>query len=62
MGFKYYIYDPNMWMIPEVKPNYEEYYEYFLTYIDDFLVISINIDTEMNQVQERFNVKNDKVE
>ena len=49
-------------MIPEVKPNYEEYYEYFLTYIDDFLVISINIDTAMNQVQERFNVKNDKVE
>ena len=34
--------DTDVWMIPEMKAGGSDYYEYFLLYTDDTLVISEN--------------------
>ena len=40
--FKYIPADPDMWLIPAIKADKEEEYEYVLVYVDNILAISMN--------------------
>ena len=57
MVFKSSISDSDVWIRPEVKPNGKEYYEYFLTYVDDILEISMDSYAGMNQLREKLKFK-----
>lgn len=60
LGFKPYTRaDPDVWMHHAVKPNGFMYYEYFIAYVDDILLISHspeknagNVTATRYQVQE----------
>ena len=54
--------DPDVWMRPAVKPDGFEYYEYVLCYVDDILSISHDPKRTMNGIQEKFKLKDDKIE
>ena len=40
MGFRLSVTDPDFWDREATKSDCEEYYEYILVYVDDFLAIS----------------------
>jgi hypothetical protein len=61
MSYRPSVADPDVWMRPAVKPNGEKYYEYVLAYVDDILTIGMEPEHTMNQIQEKFKLKNDKV-
>ena len=42
IGFQSSPADPDVWLRPAVKFNGEEYYEWFLMYVDDILAISMD--------------------
>ena len=62
MGLKSSVAEPDVWMRPAVKPDGEEYYEYILIYVDDILKISMQTRYVMEDIEQRFKLKNDKVE
>ena len=47
---------PDVWLRPAIKPDGEEYHEYFLMYVDDILAISID-PTEILKSMEGKTVK-----
>jgi hypothetical protein len=61
MSYRPSVADPDVWMKSAVKPNGEKYYEYALAYVDDILTIGMEPEHTMNQIQEKFKLKNDKV-
>ena len=62
MGYRPSYADPYLLLQPEVKPDYYEYYEYILCYVDDVLCISHNLRKLMKRIQEDFNIKDNKIE
>ena len=54
--------DPDVYMLPAVKPNDFEYYEYVLCYGDDILIIFHCPDVTMDGIRARFTLEDDKVE
>ena len=54
--------NPDVYMRRAVKPNGFEYYEYVLCYVDDILSISHLPYVAMDGIQDRFPLKDDKVE
>ena len=48
--------DPDMWLIPAIKADKEEEYEYVLVYVDDILSILMN-PTEIIKIMEGKTVK-----
>ena len=52
--------DPDMWLHPAVKPDGEEYYEYIL-YVDNILAISHKATQVLEDIQDVFKLKNDKI-
>ena len=42
IGFKYIPAEPDVWLIPAIKPAGEEYNDYVLMYMDNILDISMN--------------------
>jgi len=62
MGFTPSQTDPDIWLLPVMKPNNFCYYEYILVYVDDILAISHNPTSIMNHIGNDFKFKNDKVE
>ena len=61
MGYRPSYADPYLLLQPEVKPDYYEYYEYILCYVDDVLCISHNLRKLMKRIQEYFNLKDNKI-
>ena len=59
MGFKSSIADPNVWTREATKSDGEEYYEYILVNVDDFLAISSDARSVILEVAERFKLKKD---
>ena len=49
-------------MRPAVKDNGFQYYEYVLTYVDDVLCVSHDPMSTMKGIQEKFKLKDDKIE
>ena len=62
MGFKSSVADLEVWMMPAVKPDREEYYEYILMYVDDILAISMQPRDVMKDIKQIFKFNNNKVE
>mgnify|MGYP003326537431 FL=1 len=62
MSFKPSHADPDVWMRPATKIDGEEYYEYVLVYVDDILALSVDPTTIMENIQQRFKFKNNKVD
>ena len=62
IGFKSSIADPDVWLRPACKPDGERYYEYILVYVDDILCISTNPRKPMEEIQQKFKFKKDKIE
>ena len=54
--------DPDVWMRPGIKPCGFEYWELVLCYVDDVLSISDKPMLTMKQIQQKFKLKNDKIE
>ena len=54
--------DPDVYMRPAVKENGFQYYEYVLTYVDDVLCVSHDPMSTMKGIQEKFKLKDDKIE
>ena len=54
--------NPDVYMLPAVKPNGFEYYEYVLCYVDNILSISHCPDVTMDGIKARFTFKDNKVE
>ena len=54
--------DPDVYMRPAVKPDGSKYWEYVLTYVDDVLCISNNPKDTMDGIQNKFKLKDDKIE
>ena len=53
--------DPDVWRRPAKKADGEEYYEYIMCYIDDFLSISEDATKVLQGVQGVFKFKDDKI-
>jgi hypothetical protein len=62
MGFKSCPADPDVWMRVAIKSDGESYYEYVMTYVDDLIAVGCNPRGIMNEIQETFKFKDDKVE
>ena len=62
MGYRPSYADPDVWMRPGIKPCGFEYWEYVLCYVDDVLSISDKPMSTMKQIQQKFKLKNDKIE
>ena len=54
--------DPDVYMRPAVKENGFKYYKYVLTYVDDVLCLSHDPMSTMKGIQEKFKLKDDKIE
>ena len=54
--------DPGIFMRPSVKSNGLKYYEYVLCYVDDVVCISDNPSAIIFVLQDKFNLKDDKIE
>ena len=54
--------DPDVHMRPAVKPDGTKYYEYVLCYVDDVLSISNDPMETMKGIQNKFKLKDDKIE
>ena len=61
MGFKSTNMDPDVWLRAATKTDGEEYYEYILVYVDDILAISTKAIEVMNEIQEKFKFKKNKI-
>jgi hypothetical protein len=48
MGFRSSLADPDVWLCPACKPNGFKYYEYLLAYVDDILVLSLDVSPLLN--------------
>ena len=62
IGFKpYNMTDPDVWIWVNRKDNGDKYYEYFLVYVDNFLLISHDAKTGMIAMLQQPNIvfKND---
>ena len=55
------IVDPDIWMIPAVKPGVFMYYYYVLWYVDDVLFINYDPIRTMKGIQAKFKLKRDKI-
>ena len=53
--------DPDVWLRRSVKPDGEKYYEYILCYVDDIMSVSYEPRRALEQVQEKFKFKRDKM-
>ena len=62
MGFRSTHADPDVWRRPAIKGNGEKYYEYFLTYVDDLLAISMDPNSIIHEIQRHVKLKNDAIE
>ena len=62
IGLKASVADPDVWMIPAVEPDGEEYNKYIWMYVEDILAISIQPKNVMKDIGRRLKFKNDKVE
>ena len=51
-----------MFMRPALKSNSFKYYEYVLYYVDDVVCISYNPSATMFRLQDKFKLKDDKIE
>ena len=61
MGFKSTHPYPDVWRRPAIKSSGEKYYEYFLTYVDDLLVLSQNPDIVLKEIGRTFKFKNNMI-
>ena len=62
IGFKHCnMADPDVWMRENFKPNGDKYYEYFLVYVDDLLLVSHDAKGDMEELLQQLNIvfKND---
>lgn len=62
IGYKPSRADADVWLRPAVKPDGFEYYELVLCYVDDVLAISHDPEATMKGIQNKFKLKDDKVE
>ena len=51
--------DPDVWIMPAVRPNVSEYYEMVLCYVDDVLVIAAEPMKTMDGIRAVFKLKGD---
>ena len=51
IGFQSIPADPDVWLRPAVKFNGEDYYEWFLMYVDDILAISMDPTAILNSME-----------
>lgn len=58
MGYIPCLADPDMWYLPQCKPNGTEYYAYILAYVDDILVIAYCPKDTMEIIAKTFRLKN----
>ena len=62
LGFESCVADPDVWRRLAVKFDNTEYYEYFLTYVDDLIVISENAVEVLKTLSREVKLKNDLIE
>ena len=62
MGFKLSVTDPDVWYREVKKSDREEYYDYILVYLDDFIEISLDARSIILEVAEKFKSKKYKIE
>ena len=54
--------DPDVWIMPSVKPELAEYYEIVLCYLDDVLAISNMTMRTMDSIRSVFKLKDNKAD
>ena len=62
MGYRPSYADPDLWLLPAVKPDGFEYYEYILCHVDNVLCISCNLRKQMKRFWGYFKLKDNKIE
>ena len=62
LGYTPSIADPDVWMIPEVKPDGFMYYYNLLFYVDGVICISDYLICAMKGIQDKFKLKGYKIE
>ena len=62
MGFRPSRADPDVWLKPGIKENGSTYWAMILCYVDDCLAINENPSATLEQIKQKFKLKNDKME
>jgi hypothetical protein len=62
MGFQSSMADPDVWLRAAIKSVGEQYYEYVMMYVDDILALSNNARAILEEIQDTFKFKKDKIE
>jgi hypothetical protein len=57
MGYQLSIADPDVFIRKASKPNGFEYYEFFLTYVDNCLCVSASPEETMNEIGKIYDFK-----
>ncbi len=57
LGFKPTRADPDVWLRPQTRQDNSKYYEYFLVYVDDCLVISENPQSILDSLHSDYNYR-----
>ncbi len=57
MGFENSMADPDVWFHPAAKENGFDYYEYFMVFFDDILVLSHQAKEVMNMIKQLYRLK-----
>ena len=61
IGFKPIKVDTDVWILPAIKPDGAEYYEYIMCYVDDILSVSQDTKSIIQPLQGQFKLKGNKV-
>jgi hypothetical protein len=57
MGFSACLVNGDVWLRPAIKPYGAQYYEYILVYVEDILAISLDPQSIMDTLSERYTLK-----
>jgi hypothetical protein len=57
MGLSACLVDGDVWLWPALKPGGAQYYEYVLVYVDDFMAISLDLQSIMDTLSKHYTLK-----
>jgi hypothetical protein len=61
LQYKSSLTDPDVWFRPATKPNGMQYYEYIFVYVDDILVLSMQLEQTMKTLAKSYRLKDNSV-